>query len=67
MIILETENSILKSIFLGDAQKVYSLTSYVEVKKFMRFSTHYCKDKLLLPNLHQKLLIYTLDLEKNNE
>lgn len=33
MIILETENSILKSISLGDAQKVYSLISYVEVKK----------------------------------
>lgn len=32
MIILETENSILKIISLGDAQKVYSLTSHVEVK-----------------------------------
>ncbi|KEJ01207.1 hypothetical protein N494_09575 [Clostridium botulinum A2B7 92] len=67
MIILETENSILKSISLGDAQKVYSLISHVEVKKFMRFNTHYCEDKLLLPNLPQKLLIYTVDLEKNNE
>ncbi|ABS35209.1 hypothetical protein [Clostridium botulinum] len=51
MIILETENSILKIISLGDAQKVYSLTSHVEVKKFMRFNTHPCKDKLLLPDL----------------
>ncbi len=67
MIILETKNSILKSIFLGDAQKVYSLTSHVEVKKFMKFNTYSCKDKLLLPNLPQELLIYTLDLEKNNE
>lgn len=51
MIILETENSILKSISLGDAQKVYFLTSHVEVKEFMRFNTYYCKDKLLLPDL----------------
>ncbi|RUT61779.1 hypothetical protein C1143_09790 [Clostridium botulinum] len=50
MIILETENSILKSISLGDAQKAYFLTSHVEVK-VMRFNTHYCKDKLLLPDL----------------
>ncbi|KRU30623.1 hypothetical protein VT91_10630 [Clostridium sporogenes] len=67
MIILETENSILKSISLGDAQKVYSLISYVEVKKIMRFNTHSCKDKLPLPDLPQGSLIHTLDLEKNNE
>ncbi|WP_165776106.1 hypothetical protein [Clostridium combesii] len=67
MIILETENSILKSISLGDAQKVYSLISHVEVKKFMRFNTHYCEDKLLLSCLPQELLIYKLDLEESNE
>ncbi|HDK7163460.1 TPA: hypothetical protein PTV74_001038 [Clostridium botulinum] len=43
MIILETKNSILKSISLGDAQKVYSLTSHVEVKNFMRFNIHSCE------------------------